>query len=236
VTLVSVDPLDLVDELDRANERLFTSVAKLPDDLAVAAPSLLPHWTRGHVLTHLARQADAMVNLFTWVHTGVETPAYASPQARAEGIAAGAGRPLAEQVADLRASSDRLMATCRETTAEEWTRHLDLPDGTQVAARLPWRRLREVEVHHVDLLTDYEPGDWPEAFAHRLLHEVAAGLTGVDLTLEVAGIGHPVLIGSGGTLVAGSAATLAAWLTGRSDGYDLTVPGGGALPTLPAWI
>ncbi len=184
MTLVSMDPLDLVDELDRANERLFASVARLPDDLAVAQPSLLPHWTRGHVLTHLARQADALVNLFTWVRTGVVTPAYASPEARASAIAAGAGRPLAEQVADLRAASDRLMATCREMTAEEWTRSIELPDGPQVAARLPWRRLREVEVHHVDLLTEYEPDNWPEAFSHRLLHEVTADLRGVDLSSD----------------------------------------------------
>jgi maleylpyruvate isomerase len=231
-----VDPLALVNELDRANERLSTSVARLPGDLAAAQPSLLPHWTRGHLLTHLARHADAMVNLLTGVRTGVPTPGYASPQAREDAIRAGAGRPLAEQLADLRAATDRLAATCRDTTAEEWTRQLAPPDGPQVAARIPWRRLREVEVHHVDLLVGYEPGDWSESFAHRLLHEVAAGLGGVDLTLNVAGIGHPVLIGAGGPELSGTAAQLAAWLTGRSDGYDLGLPPDGALPDLPDWM
>ena len=43
---------------------------------------LLPGWTVGHVLTHVARNADAYTNLLTWARTGVETPAYASPEAR----------------------------------------------------------------------------------------------------------------------------------------------------------
>ena len=36
---------------------------------AFRAPSALPGWTRAHVLTHLARNADAMVNLLTWART-----------------------------------------------------------------------------------------------------------------------------------------------------------------------
>ena len=45
---------------------------------AFAAPSLLPGWTRAHVLSHVARNADAMINLLRWAKTGVETPAYPS--------------------------------------------------------------------------------------------------------------------------------------------------------------
>ncbi len=233
---MSVDPLALVEELDRANDRLLTSAEKLPPE-SVAEPSLLPGWSRGHVLTHLARQADALLNLFTWVRTGVVTPAYASVAARAADIEAGSGRPLDEQLADLRESCARLQSAGRDLPVEAWAVQLELPDGPQVAARIPWRRLREVEVHHVDLLAGYTPADWPESFAHRLLHEVAGGLNGIDLTLRVTGIGHPVLVGAGGdTVVAGSAADLAAWLTGRASGTGLVVPDGGALPTLPAWI
>jgi maleylpyruvate isomerase len=35
-----------------------------------AAPSALPGWSRAHVLTHVARNADAMINLLTWARTG----------------------------------------------------------------------------------------------------------------------------------------------------------------------
>ena len=38
-----------------------------------------------------------------------------------------------------------------------------------------WRRLTEVELHHVDLGVGYRPADWPEPFA-------AQGLTRLRLT------------------------------------------------------
>ena len=75
-----------------ATGRLLT-VAGTLTDAEVAEPSLLPGWTRGHVLTHLARNADGLANLLRWAGTGIETPVYASAQARAADIAAGAGRP-----------------------------------------------------------------------------------------------------------------------------------------------
>ena len=55
-------------------------MTRMGDD-AFAAPSGLPGWTRAHVLTHVARNADAMINLLTWARTGVPTPAYASDAA-----------------------------------------------------------------------------------------------------------------------------------------------------------
>ena len=59
-------------------------LTRMGDD-AFAKPSSLPDWTRAHVLTHVARNADAMVNLVTWARTGVPTPAYPSPDERARG-------------------------------------------------------------------------------------------------------------------------------------------------------
>ena len=53
---------------------------RMGDD-AFAAPSALPGWSRAHVLTHVARNADAMINLLTWARTGVPhlpTPATSS--------------------------------------------------------------------------------------------------------------------------------------------------------------
>jgi hypothetical protein len=44
-----------------------------------------------------------------------------------------------------------------------------------MAAMLPWARLREVEVHHVDLDAGYTPEDWSDAFALRLLREIVTG-------------------------------------------------------------
>ena len=52
-------------------------------------PSMLPGWTRRHVLSHVAANAEALGNLVQWARTGVETPMYGSPEARAAGIARG---------------------------------------------------------------------------------------------------------------------------------------------------
>ena len=40
-----------------------------------------------------------------------------------------------------------------------------LATGSEMpAAQVMWSRLREVEIHHVDIGAGYGPSDWPEAF------------------------------------------------------------------------
>ena len=56
------------------------------------APSLCEGWTRAHVVTHIARNADALSNLVHWATTGEPTPMYASPESRDADIAEGARR------------------------------------------------------------------------------------------------------------------------------------------------
>jgi hypothetical protein len=57
-----------------------------------SGPSRLPRWSRGHVATHLARQADGLARLVEWARTGHRQEMYASLQAREDEIEAGAGR------------------------------------------------------------------------------------------------------------------------------------------------
>ncbi len=232
---MSTDPLVLVADVERATARLLETAGSLDGD--PSAPSLLPGWTRGHLLTHVARNADGLVNLLNWARTGVRTPQYASWEQRESDIAAGADRPWDLLLDDVRDSGARFAAAAEALDLGDWTVQLDLPNGPQPAALIPWRRLREVEVHHVDLAGPYTPADWPEAFAHRVLHEVAHGLDGVSLTLYPTELGHPVQVGSGGPpSVAGPAYALAAWLAGRSPGAELAVTPVGPLPPVPEWI
>jgi maleylpyruvate isomerase len=229
---VSTDPLVLLTEVDRATTRLVEATT----DGDPTAPSLLPGWSRGHVLTHLARNADGLVNLLTWARTGVVTPQYASREARAADIEAGAGRSWPELVADVRDSAARFLDAADALDARAWAALLDLPNGPSPVALVPWRRLREVEVHHVDLGTGYTPAHWPESFAHRVLHELATTLDDISLTVRPTGLGHPVPVGGGGPPeVSGPAYALAAWLSGRSPGTGLTVEPAGPLPTVPEW-
>lgn len=227
-------------DVRRATDRLLETVDAL-SDTEVAGPSLLPGWTRGHVLTHLARNADSMINLLTWARTGVRTPQYPDAAARAADIEAGSARRVAEQRRDVRESAERFAAAADAMPAQAWLAELDLPGGPEPAARIAWRRLREVEVHHVDLDAGYRPADWRPGFAHRLLHELVAGLAGRDdapaLRLRPVGL-EELVIGDAATatIVTGPAWSLAAWLAGRLPGNALTATPEGPLPAVPDWI
>jgi maleylpyruvate isomerase len=221
-------------DVDQATERLIRTAEAL-DDGTVTEPSALPGWTIGHLLTHVARNADAYTNLLTWARTGVETPAYATPTTRGDAIEAGAGRPVAEQVADIREAHERFADAAAAMPAEAWTFHL--PTTGASAAAVPWARLREVEVHHVDLGRGYSPEDWSDAFALRLLREITTGFPDFDLVLRPHGVEHTLTIGSpdGAPQVSGPTRSIAAWLSGRADGSDLTVSPAGKLPEPPRW-
>ena len=230
---MTVDPLVLMTDVEEATGRLVRTAQDL-DPTVVGKPSALPGWTVGHVLTHVARNADAYTNLLTWARTGTETPAYATATARAEGIEAGAGRPLREQIEDIRTAHERFADAAAAMPAEAWTFHLR--STGQSAGAVPWARLREVEVHHVDLGAGYGPGDWSDAFALRLLREIVAGAQdGPAMVLQPLGLSHSLTIGSGGPEIEGTARALAAWLAGRGDSTDLTVSPPGALPTPARW-
>ncbi|MGC0332724.1 maleylpyruvate isomerase [Streptomyces sp. SAI-170] len=213
-----------------ATERLLTAVAGL-DNAAVAEPSRLPGWSRGHVLAHLARNADALVNVLEG------RPMYASAEARDGDIERDAPRPLDAHLADLRDSAAGFRAT-GEAPAD-WSRTVELRNGvTDSAARVPFRRWAEVELHHVDLGIGYELEDVPADFTERYIDFLAArfsGLADVPPTLLTDGTrawhtgrdsDRPEVT------VTGTPADLLGWLAGRRDGTSLTVKGD-ALPKLP---
>src|ERR1700742_939083 len=79
--------------MEQGTAWLQSAIDSLSDD-NFAEPSLLPVWTRAHLVTHLARNADALVNLLTWARTGVEHPMYASRADRDTDIEEGAPRSL----------------------------------------------------------------------------------------------------------------------------------------------
>ena len=102
------------EELDRLRGLVTTATQRLlGDTIAVSdedwnAPSRLPEWSRGHVATHLARQADALSRLTEWARTGERQEMYASPEQRTAEIEEGAGRSGLELQIDLDTSAERL--------------------------------------------------------------------------------------------------------------------------------
>jgi maleylpyruvate isomerase len=159
------------DQVDDATQRMLKTASTLSDE-EVRQPSLLPGWTRGHVLAHLAGNADALRNLLIWARTGVKAPAYASQQARDEAIEAGAGRTAAELLADITRTAEAFRAEAATLDAGAWEVPVHLLDGQEFPAALVLtRRLVEVELHHTDLGSGYRQADWPAAFAEMDLPE-----------------------------------------------------------------
>ena len=163
---------ELSDQIDQATQRLLDT-ARIITDADLRAPSLLPGWTRAHVLAHVARNADAMRNVLGGVRTGEDRPGYASAEAREAGIEQDAGRPARELTTDLADSAMALRTVARQLADEGWqvpVRMLD-PGPRFPAAELLTRRLVEVELHHGDLGAGYGPAGWPAAFAAMELGE-----------------------------------------------------------------
>lgn len=235
---MGVEPQDLARDVEAATRRLVETVAAF-DDADVRAPSRLPDWTRGHVLTHLARNADGLVNLLGWCH-GQRVPMYESDEARDHDIEAGAARTADQLLADVRASAERFAEALDAVPEDGWDVVVELRGRRRLpTSDVPWKRLLEVEVHHLDLGAGYDHADWSEPFTDRLLEEVSAGLPdrlgGRSLTVHRTDRPVPPP-DAPRPVVSGSAAALTAWLTGRSPGTDLTVDPPDDLPAVPSWI
>ena len=161
----------LSDQIDDATQRLL-GTARVIAEPDLRAASLLPGWTRAHVLAHLARGADAMRNLLIGARSGQDRPAYVSGQARAADIEHGAGLQAKELMADLASSAMAFRAITRQLPDAAWQFPVRILDSARFpAAQLLTRRLVEVELHHGDLGTGYGPADWSAAFAAMELAE-----------------------------------------------------------------
>lgn len=225
-----------VEALEASTEALQHTLSHLTDEQA-RGQSLLPGWTRGHVITHVARNADAMLNLVTWARTGEETPMYESREQRDADIEDGAGRPAAALVADVDETHQQLMAALRELPESARTARIRYAMRVATGAVIPVLRRSEVEIHHVDLDLEYTLAHLPEDFVERLLDQVSAEFSSRDdapaLVLVRTDDEHRWTVGSGGQEVSGSAPSLLGYLLGRTDGVGLHTDG--TLPTMGAW-
>jgi maleylpyruvate isomerase len=230
-----MDVREVLAEIDAASERLTATVARLGDD-DLREPSRLPGWTRGHVLAHLIRNADAVWNLLESARTGVDYPQYPSLEARTAGIEASSARPVEELRTELRIAVERFAFQAK--TLPEAARDVMVGDRSgrvQPAWYILNRRWREVEVHHADLDFGYSYADWSPRYVRwelrdslasaRLDGGLAAGrIRATDLDVDVNLGDGPEISGTGHELLG--------WLTGRADGK---VPTTEPLPTPPTW-
>jgi maleylpyruvate isomerase len=225
--------------IQSATDRLLDSLAGLTDQQA-RQPSRLPGWSRGHLLTHVSRNADGMCNLLHWARTGIPTPMYREPDGRDADIEAGSGRPAAELIRDVADSARRWQQAAAELTEDDWQAEIRRRPAhpPERAVNLLDGRLLEVEFHHVDLELGYRLTDSPPevielalAYCHRRYRLDQAFLA----VLSDTGQRLDFPDGAGPTLeVLGTAADLLGWITGRGGPTALSTVGG-PLPVLPAW-
>ncbi|HEY1573703.1 MAG TPA: maleylpyruvate isomerase family mycothiol-dependent enzyme [Pseudonocardiaceae bacterium] len=222
---------------DEGTDLMEKAVATLTD-AELAQPSALPDWRRAHVVAHLARNADALVNLLTWAGTGVETPMYPSPDSRVRDIDTTALLPPAELRTDLVAANARLATATTELPPAAWRARVRSAQGRDIpASEVPWLRVREVWVHLVDLGGRWTFDDLPAELVVALLGDVTSALdrkpTMPALTLVAGGAGEWTIgPAAPAVTVSGPPAALLGWITGRTSGAGLT----GDLPALPRWL
>jgi maleylpyruvate isomerase len=231
-------------EARASHERLMTALDRLTDD-QVADASLLPGWTRGHLLTHIARNADSHVRLLAAAVKGEKVEQYVGgAEGRAADIDAGATRSIIELVTDVDHSAKQLFETWERVPDSTWDKEIVAIHGSQPAWACVFSRWRETEIHHVDLDLDYGPDDWAPSFLQANLPHIAESLdrrlptntrvelfaTDVDFTVEVgARESEPIRIEGGGGV-------LLAWLAGRPFDMERLTTKGGRLPEIGPWI
>ena len=207
-----------------AHDTLRTTLSKLRD-ADIGRPSHLPDWSMGHVLTHLARNADGHCNMFEGAARGEIYAQYpGGMQQRVDEIEHGAHRRAKEIVADIESTMAKLEAHWDAATDDMWASGRCRSFGGEMPLSIqPFRRWREVEIHHCDLGAKFTWTDWSDAYVARELDETIATLA--------SRIGGPLALRSTDSAdvwtvpenscsvveVRGPRRQLLAWLVGRYD-------------------
>ncbi len=227
----------LLELIRRADHSLVRTVDGLPD-ASYAEPSLLPDWSRGHVVAHLALNAEGLSRVLTGAHTGQPATMYDSPEARDADIDELAAAPAADVRNRLLAATTSFEQAIGAMREKDWdVRFERTPGGESFAVtNVPLMRVREVEIHHADLGAAYSPSDWSADFAVLLLDSMTKRPYADPFTAEATDLGRTWSYGEGdgGPRVTGTSADLGWWLTGRGAGEGLACDAD-ALPRIDAW-
>lgn len=230
---MSPDRIAAVRDLQRTvGSRLLGATLGLDDD-AWHAPSLLPGWTRGHIGTHLARNAEALARVVGGVLEGTEPGMYDSTEARNADIEGGAGRDHLSIQEDMDQATYTLVGAFDQLSADHWQQWVTMRPNMRVpVAMLPLGRVVEVVLHHIDLGLEFTAADLDDETAAPMLDWLVLilgqrpGAEPLTLT-STDGASWHLDTDTPGPEVTGSPSQLVTWLTGRGgrvDRDDVTPP------------
>jgi maleylpyruvate isomerase len=206
-----VIPHEDIAHVHDAQARFDAAIAGLRDE-DVRRPSALPDWSIGHVLAHVARNADSHVRRAEAAKRGEVVEQYPGGyEGRATEIEASAHGSAAELIEDVGSTGAAVLAEWASTTEDVWEgMTTDVGGRGRPLRELVGRRWQELEVHVVDLDIGVTYQDWPDDFVaawlprlRRYFAEQLPPTTGLDEREELA------------------------WLYGRFARADL--------PVLPPW-
>ena len=225
--------------LHESEQRLVRTVDSLADD-QWSQPSVLPGWSRAHVIAHLALNAEGLAGALDELVRGGRGAMYESNEKRDADIEelATADPPAIRE--RLFAAGERLRDALAGLSDDDWTGSIDrVPGGPSFPVlALPATRRREVEIHHADMVCDYRHTDWPRDFCIELLDSVsgeqAANPDTDDFKASATDLGRTWRVGADEPVVAGPGAELGWWLVGRGSGEGLSTASG-VLPRIGAW-
>jgi maleylpyruvate isomerase len=237
--------------LPGASTRLIRTVDGFHGD-DWSSPSLLPGWTRAHVVAHLALNAEGIARALRAVvadeardRDGDEPGTmYDSDEKRDSDIRDLAKRRPGEIRDRLLGGTTRLNDAVAGIRDDDWDTQLErTPGGRKIRARaFPGMRLTELEIHHADLGASYTPSDWSTTFAGVLLDSMAHRhdmpgpfeVAPLDLPDRRWRFGEHTDGGPDVPVVTGPAGDLGWWLTGRPAPDTLSCSRG-ELPSIEGW-
>ncbi len=227
--------------LESSATALIRTVDALGDE-ELAAPSLLPGWSRAHVVAHLALNGEALAGVLDAVRREEPVAMYSSDEQRdsdiEELVAAGRGDLLERFLAATTRFHESVEAFGEAMGEDEWRGSFSrTPEAAQVpVATVPEMRLREMEIHHADLGAVYGPADWTDDFVAELLEVVVVDRApSGPFTVHATDLERSWPVGGeNGPTVSGTGADLGWWLVGRGEGDSLSCDAG-PVPTLGPW-
>ena len=223
--------------LDAGTRRLVRTVDGLSDE-QWSQPSLLPGWSRAHVVAHLTLNAEGLSAALEGVHEGRPVPMYPSQEQRDADIVELATSAQPSELRDRFLASTTVIGEWVEELADNLADHVieRVPGGrTFPAGAVGAMRVREVEIHHADLGLDHTAANWSPEFVALLLETRASSYDGAEgFTAHATDLDRSWTFGTGGPTVSGAGSALAWWATGRGTGDGLTSDDG-RVPRIEAW-